>query len=491
MLTRLQVKGFKNLVDVDVRFGPFTCIAGSNGVGKSNLFDAINFLSSLAEKPLMDAALSVRDESGRTGDVRSLFHRVGDNYDETMRFDIEMLVPGVGIDDLGQPASAASTFLSYSLELRYRRENGPQSFGRLEIVREELRNIPKKEALRHLLFKHSPKWRQSVIPKAGRRAAAFISTEDSSIKLHQDKGTGGRQLSYPASTLPRTVLSSLNAGEAPTATLARREMQSWRLLQLEPSQLRQPDPFGAPIQIGANGSHLAATLYHLANSGNGIGRPNELFLDQTQARVYAQVANRLAELIDDVRQVRIDRDDRRELLTVEVVGQDGTPHPARSLSDGTLRFLALAVLELDPGATGLICFEEPENGIHPDRIPAMLELLKNIAVDPEDETGPENPLRQVIINTHSPGVVGQVMDDEILIADLEDLSVSGTRRSPRGLTFRCLSKTWRALAGQPIASPGSFYPYLSTLRVADQSTGQHFKRIVDREDLQFKLDFAG
>jgi len=26
MLTRLRVKGFKNLVDVEVRFGPFTCI---------------------------------------------------------------------------------------------------------------------------------------------------------------------------------------------------------------------------------------------------------------------------------------------------------------------------------------------------------------------------------------------------------------------------------------------------------------------------------
>ena len=43
MLTRLKVSGFKNLVDVDIRFGPFTCIAGANGVGKSNLFDAINF----------------------------------------------------------------------------------------------------------------------------------------------------------------------------------------------------------------------------------------------------------------------------------------------------------------------------------------------------------------------------------------------------------------------------------------------------------------
>lgn len=50
MLTRLTVNGFKNLIGVDVRFGPFTCIAGANGVGKSNLFDAIRFLSALSEK---------------------------------------------------------------------------------------------------------------------------------------------------------------------------------------------------------------------------------------------------------------------------------------------------------------------------------------------------------------------------------------------------------------------------------------------------------
>jgi AAA15 family ATPase/GTPase len=64
MLTRLKVNGFKNLVDIDVALGPFTCIAGANGVGKSNLFDAITFLSALAEKPLMEAALSVRSEGG-------------------------------------------------------------------------------------------------------------------------------------------------------------------------------------------------------------------------------------------------------------------------------------------------------------------------------------------------------------------------------------------------------------------------------------------
>lgn len=84
MLTRLRVSGFKSLVGVDVRFGPFTCIAGANGVGRSNLFDAVRFLSALADTPIIEAALRVRDEAGRSANVRSLFHRVGGDYDNAI-----------------------------------------------------------------------------------------------------------------------------------------------------------------------------------------------------------------------------------------------------------------------------------------------------------------------------------------------------------------------------------------------------------------------
>ena len=34
----------------------------------------------------MDATLSVRDEEGRTSDVRGLFHRAGENIDDRMTF---------------------------------------------------------------------------------------------------------------------------------------------------------------------------------------------------------------------------------------------------------------------------------------------------------------------------------------------------------------------------------------------------------------------
>jgi len=83
-----------------------------------------------------------------------------------------------------------------------------------------------------------------------RSGSPFISTggrdqRSRVIKLHQDGG-GGKPFPRNAAELPRTVPSSTNAAESPTALLARREMQSWQLLQLEPSALRKPDEFSAP-----------------------------------------------------------------------------------------------------------------------------------------------------------------------------------------------------------------------------------------------------
>jgi predicted ATPase len=499
MLTRLKVNGFKNLVDVDVRFGPFTCIAGANGVGKSNLFDAIMFLSALADKTLIDAAKSVRDEEGRSSDIRGLFHRVGNKYTEEMTFEVEMIVPEKGIDDLGQEARAKITLLRYRIALRYR----PEKQGGLELIYEKLSHINLGEASGHLLFRHTAgSWRNSAV-KGRRSGVAFISTEERTtekgaervIELHADGEGGGRPRQILAANLPRTVLSTVNAAENPTALLAKRELQSWRLLQLEPSALRKPDDVTAPTRMGADGSHLAATLYHLPKTKITVnqeerdsGSPEE-----TSTAVYAQLANRLAELIDDVRDVAVDFDEKRETLTVMLTGRDGTPHTARSLSDGTLRFLALATLELDSESPGLICLEEPENGIHPERIPAMINLLQDIATDTDDPIGPDNPLRQVIVNTHSPVVVAQIPDDCLLVAELSECVRAGTRF--KSVRFSCLSETWRQKAPeQPnVVTKGKLLSYLNPVEPeeAELRYGTVQKkirgvkrRVIDRSDLQ-------
>ena len=507
MLTRLKVNGFKNLVDVDVRFGPFTCIAGANGVGKSNLFDAISFLSALADRSLIDAALSVRDEGSRTADVRSLFHRVGDEYAPEMSFEAEMIVPQTGYDDLGQEAKAGITFLRYSLTLVYRKEDNIRSLGSLEIIKEELTHITLGEADSNLLFlSRNSEWRKSAV--VGKRFARFfISTEEEGgnrkIKLHHESlegsKSGGRPLRLLASSLPRTVLSTTNAAENRTALMARREMRSWRLLQLEPTALREPDNITALAtmpHLETDGSHLSATLYRLAHTSGGQTEEEPA---QFEARIYSSVANRLAELLQDVRQVSVDRDEHRQILTLQLMDFNNTTYPARALSDGTLRFLALVVLELDPDAQGVICMEEPENGIHPARIPSMLQLLKDIATDTNWPIGSDNPLRQVIINTHSPAVVQQIQDADLLVAESRETLRNGKRF--KRVCFSCLSDTWRTKSAETkVVSRGTLLSYLNPV---SQFNGNHVelilnnpgmktplnksRRVIDRPDLQLLL----
>jgi predicted ATPase len=492
MLTRLKVNGFKNLVDVDIRFGAFTCIAGANGVGKSNLFDAIRFLSALAHLPLTEAALSVRDKDGKNGDIRSLFHRIGNAYESEMSFEAEMIVPSEGVDELGQTAKATTRFLRYGLRLAYRSDDSLRSLGSLEILEEKLEHINREDAGSHLRFPHKANsWRKTVLGIGGRRSPPYISTkqeEDAQriVRLHQDGGSG-RPISRPAASLPRTVISATNAAESPTALIAKQEMRSWRLLQLEPSALRQPDEFTASNTLAADGAHLPATLYYLSRHTVN----EQPFVEDSDSQVYAQVANRLAELIDDVNQVWVDRDDRRELLTLMVSSRDGTSHPARALSDGTMRFLALAILELDLRATGVLCLEEPENGIHPARIPKILQLLQDIATDTMEEVDVDNPLRQVIINTHSPSVVLQVPEDSLVVAELKEVVRNG--QTFKRVSFGCLPDTWRRKLQEnkmnespvPIITKGNLLAYLNpTASISDDvDSGRKPRRVVDRDDL--------
>jgi predicted ATPase len=493
MLTRLKVSGFKNLVDVDVHFGPFTCIAGANGVGKSNLFDAILFLSSLTERTLTEAALCVRDESQRTGNVQSIFHRFGSDHDREMRFEAEMILSKHGLDDLGQHVDASITLARYVLRLGLRKVDSPQpDAGPLEILEEALVPMRLRDASEHILFPATKEWRESVLE--GRRTSEFISTERQDdqliVRMHQD-GRSGRLLTRPAAALPRTMLSTVQTGEYPTALLVRREMQSWRLLQLESSALRRSDEFRATPRMGANGAHMAATLYQLARKASADGQPNGKSEAVRSTAVYAQVANRLSTLLEDVREIIIDRDDTRELFTLFVRSRDGTLHPARDLSDGTLRFLALTVMEFDRQSGGVLCLEEPENGIHPRRIPVMLQLLQDMAVDTDEPCDEANPLRQVIVNTHSPTVFQQVPEDSVLLAELvEDIfKTSGPANETiirfSKLQFSCLEGTWRSkkIKEHRISGKGNLLAYLNPSASERQSPSRR-KRVMDRDDVQ-------
>ncbi|MEQ8766588.1 MAG: AAA family ATPase [Planctomycetota bacterium] len=449
MLTRFEVRGFKNLVDVDLHLGPMTCIAGPNAVGKSNLFDAIKLMRELANRSIVDAFSEVRRGSD---ELESLFTWGGSNRIELAA---EMLIPESGVDDFGQEATAVARYLRYELSL----ELVEPSEQRIRLVSETLRILSKTEAVQRLRFEHSPEWLDSIFGLSIQHGQDLITTEESGgkrvVRLLQerqdDDRRGDRHSSFPAENLPRTVLSSAqNASESGTAVLVRREMRNWRILGLEPSALHGPDTYKNPEAISEKGEHLPGTLQRLCQD------PRQA---ESADRLLARVANRLAELVEGVQSLRVERDDSRKLLTLMLRDTQGHDVAASALSDGTLRFLALVILENDPEVTGLVCLEEPENGIHPGRLIAMLRLLEDMACDTQLPVDVDNPLRQILVNTHSPSFAAIMPEDALLFARIRPFVTNG--RQVHGAVLQALDPTWRTDAGFAEAvAPGSILSYL-------------------------------
>jgi predicted ATPase len=424
MLTRLTVHGFKTLLDVDLSFGPFTCIVGENAVGKSNLFDAIRFLHLLSSHPIPEAVASIREARGRGVKPGDLFSGFGDaRVADEIRLSAEMVVSPSATDEFGVTAQASITTLRY--EVAFTLDENDE---RLVLKEESLRPVTLANARRKLAAWAKGPFIDSTVSGA-RRGGDFISTANHTIHLHQD-GHGGRKI--PAAKSSRTVLSSVNA-DFPTALAARRELESWSTLQLEPSAMRAPSLYSDPKRIDDRGAFLGGALSRLEKM-RGPG-------------ALAEIVNRVASLVPDVRELRVEDDPRQETLTAQVMGMDGAFRAARALSDGTLRFLVLATLVADPEATGTLCVEEPENGIHPDRVVEMVRLLYDLAADPVDPVGEDNPLRQVVVNSHSPLVYSEVDPNDLVFLEFVDV-VRGAVRG-RAAVVRVPGATWRARSQEP------------------------------------------
>jgi hypothetical protein len=144
-------------------------------------------------------------------------------------------------------------------------------------------------------------------------------------------------------------------------------------------------------------------------------------------------------------------------------------------------------LEADPKFQGVVCFEEPENGIHPERIPNIIDLLRDIATDPGEPADEDNPLRQVLINTHSPAVIRIVPEDSLLLA--LPIPASNRNQSHSSVVVYPLKDTWRTKSEDSHPGPvpiGAVEHYLNPT-LPPQSQVSSPTRVADREDAQLLL----
>ena len=454
MLTRLEANGFKNLVDFALDFGPYTCIAGPNGVGKSNVFDAIRFLSLLTEHTMNDAAQSIRNTptSQDAGNLHDIFFATNNQRQERFQLAVEMIVNKEVSDDFGRQAESTSSFLRYEVGFRYEEPSvavGP--FGGLILEREELRPIVVRQARAHLRFPHHKANFRDHLVYNRRFGAPYIGTVTDGgqdvILVHQDGRSRGRGRPVSAERATRTIVGTENTVATPTILAARHEMRSWHILALEPTAIRRPDGYTQKPGIASNGAHIPATLKHMGRDASAANTEQAL----------AAIASRLSDLVQ-VSTIRVRQDDVRQLLSLELEEPSGLRLPAHSISDGTLRFLALAVLAESSSQSGVYCMEEPENGIHPASLEAMNFLLHDIAVDPNEPIGNKNPVRQVVVATHSPYFVQlQNEDDLVLAKNMMKRTELGTIEP---IACRPCLHTWRSSRQDPGVAHIALQDYL-------------------------------
>lgn len=388
MITYLKISGFKSFYDFEMEFTPLTIIAGTNASGKSNLFDALKLLSMLAETDNIKKAFKEQ-----RGEFIELFTQFSSGkYAEEMSFTVEMLVNKQVKDAWGNQSLLKYTRLRYELILR--RVINSTGLDEIEVLYESLVNLKHDEDkwIRLLPKQVLEWWRPKVA--TGKRGIPYIRTvtenDQPTVEVPQD-GKAGNKRRFPLINATRTVLSSFDSIEFPHALAVKEEMKSWRFLQLNPEALRKPtNKTTGEDKISESGENLAAAL-------------NRITL--TDSNLLAEISRKLHYFIPSFIDVKVIDDKENKQYIIKLLDKDRKEYTSRVLSEGTLRVLALCILEHDDQHTGLLCFEEPENGIHPFRISTMAELLKDLTTDFTDQ---ELPLRQIIVNTHSPILVKEI-----------------------------------------------------------------------------------
>jgi predicted ATPase len=172
----------------------------------------------------------------------------------------------------------------------------------------------------------------------------------------------------------------------PTISSVRELLWDMQPLMPQPNVQRQYSSAGAANRIGDHGENFAALIKTIQR-------------DEKRAAAYMSWLKELTPA---------------ELDSIEVLPgaagdwmfalrKDGNNYPAPILSDGTLRFGAIAAAFFQPQPPRTLLLEDIEDGLHPTRLQLLVELLKS-------QTG--HGVDQVIATTHSPYTIAWLREED-------------------------------------------------------------------------------
>jgi predicted ATPase len=394
MITQIEIDGFKTLQAATIPLRPFVAFAGPNNVGKSNLFDALHLLSLLPNYDLPDILQLVR------GDPFEIFSLQADGtYRQRLQIAVELLLDPSFDDEFEGRISLKRTWLRYEVTLeREEHSHGP----RVQIASEQLLVKPSEA---RLPWQASKAFQQAHIVTK-RRNAPYVSLDaQGELIVHQDGAERGRPRMMRRGARQSILNVLRDAGEFPHICAVRNELLRWRFIHLDPEAMREANAIDGPDRMDQHGRYLAAALQRIMHH-NGSAQ--------------AEISAWIRQFIPGARQIHVRQLDELYRYLIELETLDGRRFSSRVLSDGTLRMLGLLALQYDQDQVGLICLEEPENGVHPQRLKTVVDVLKGFATDPQQEdveVDEPTPLRQVLINTHSPQIVRELAPEDLVLVE--------------------------------------------------------------------------
>lgn len=381
-LTSVRLTRFKSFAGAELPLGDLTVLTGRNSSGKSNALDAIEVLGRLAEgEDLVDALDGRRREGGpvRGGSAGCAPH-------------------GEAEFSIGCSVRLGAEDFDYDLRIQ---------------IQPDLRVLDER------LYGPCP-----MIQSGWARYGPLLSAESSDDQNPTLWGQVHNGKKGPNPVFPfrdnRILLSQLASH-----------------VSAKDSEGRD-DPAGRQVLLGAQAviaalrgtfhldpvphlmrSYVPARDAGLRRTGENLSASIGLLADREPGKFRR--LNELVRLVADhpVRSLAVAQSDLRDvMLTIQEGSGPGEATPARELSDGLLRFLAIAValltadrgLDVDPAslldaqvqARVLLVIEELENGLHPSMAARLLALIRETSA----ETG-----AQVVLTTHSPALLNALSGD--------------------------------------------------------------------------------
>lgn len=325
LLRSMSARNYRSLRSIGMDLSGINVFIGENGVGKSNLYRALQLVQAAVRGTL---AAEIAAEGGMASALWSGHRRNEKNF--RIKLNVEVL-----------DEERAITF-RYRVEAGLRPPKAAAGFAFEPQIKEEELSI-----------------------ETGRKPVSMMKRAGPGIMV---RGPEGRMTEYPEKAMTSETAIALlgDAGHYPEIGAFRRMVESWRFFHGfrtdRDSPMRQPClAVTSPLldEDGANIAAVFATLTHIRGDAIELNRAIETAFDGATLQVpepgeYAEFG-----LVFPHLPLRVFK--------------------PRELSDGQIRFLGLAAALMSYRQPPLIALNEPEASLHPDMLEPLADMIAEAA----------------------------------------------------------------------------------------------------------------